>query len=94
MLKVITLARSVTYFSYLLFIIKQKAAISVVCLFNLLGQSMPITTVQDNSIRGMSRCTRCKFYVTNICQRLVVDSLINNKSYGPRCRTGHVWGIA
>jgi hypothetical protein len=40
-------------------------AMSFVCLFNLLGQSMPTTTVQDaNSIRGMSRCTR---YVINIC---------------------------
>jgi len=79
----------------LLFIIKRKAAISVVWLFNSLGQSMPITTVKDaNSIRGMSRCTRYKFYVTNICQRLVVDGLFNNKSYGPRCRTGHMWGFA
>ena len=43
---------------------------------------MPITTIQDaNSIRGMSRCTRCKFYVTNICQRLVVDGLYNNKPW-------------
>jgi len=78
----------------LLFIIKRKAAISFVWLFNLLGQSMPITTVKENSIRGMSRCTRCKFYVTNICQRLVVDGLFNNKSYRPRCRTGHMWGFA
>jgi hypothetical protein len=39
-------------FSYLLFIIKRKAIISFACLFNLLGQSMPITTAQDaNSIR-------------------------------------------
>jgi hypothetical protein len=39
---------------------------------------MPITTVQDaNSIRGMSRCTRYKLYVTNICKRLVVDGLFN-----------------
>ena len=76
---------------YLLFIIKRKTAISFVCLFNLLGQSIPITTVQDaNSIRGMSRCTRYKFYVTNICKRLVVDGLFNN---GPRWRTGHVWGF-
>jgi hypothetical protein len=51
-------------------------------LFNLLGQSMPITTVQDaNSIRGMSRCTRYKLYVTNICKQLVVDvySIIKTK---------------
>jgi hypothetical protein len=69
----------------LLFIIKRKAEISFVCLFNLLGQSMPITTVQDaNSIRGMSRCTRYTLYVKNICKRLVVDGLFNNKSYGPR----------
>jgi hypothetical protein len=55
----------------------------------LLGQSMPIATVQDaNSIRGMSRCTRYKFDVTNICKRLVVDGSFNN---GSRWRTGHVW---
>jgi len=73
---------------------KRKAAISFVWLFNLLGQSKPITTVKENSVRGMSRCTQYKLYVTNICQRLVVVGLFNNKSYGTRCRTGQVWGFA
>jgi hypothetical protein len=70
------------YRVHLLFIIKRKVAISFVCLFNLLGQSMPMTTVQDaNSIRGISRCTRYKLYVTNICKQLVVDDLFKHTMF-------------
>jgi hypothetical protein len=60
---------------------------SFVCLFNLLDQSMSITTVQDaNSIRGMSRCTR----YTCTWKTSIVD-FGKEKEHCSRYKSQNVW---